>query len=133
LTTSIFSPDGNLFTADHVTIADLERFRDLREASQGLWRYEISGTSAPIFTGGPHPITVEPDLARVGFSLEETTTSKSAGPLVSSSGGTAATQTFSFDLFRVGQFVAEVRLPGGQISPTAPQRHPQARALCRLP
>jgi hypothetical protein len=66
LTTSIFSPDGNLFTADHVTIADLERFRNLREASQGLWRYEISGTSAPIFTGGPHPITIEPDLARVG-------------------------------------------------------------------
>lgn len=119
LTTRIFSPDGNLFTADDVTIADLERFRDLHEASQGLWRFEISGAGAPIFTGGPNPITVEPDLARVGFAIEETTTSKSAGPLVSSSGGAAATQTFSFDLFRVGQFVAEVRLPGGQISSTA--------------
>jgi len=48
LSTRIFSPDGAEFTADHVTLADLERFRDLREASHGSWRYEVWGSGEPI-------------------------------------------------------------------------------------
>ena len=119
MSTRIFSPDENLFTAAQVTLADLERFRDLREASQGTWRYETSGIGPPIKVTGPTRIWVTEGAATVKIWIEETITSRSAGLLVSSSGGTATTHVYSFDLFRVGQFVAEVRLPGGAISSTA--------------
>jgi phospholipase C len=119
MSTSIFSPDGNLFTADQVTLADLERFRNLREVSQGTWRYETSGLSAPIYTTGPPRIWVTEGMAIVKIWIEEIVTSRSAGPLVSASGSAAIAQVHSFDLFRVGQFIAQVRMFGGIIDPTA--------------
>src|SRR6266852_5583457 len=85
MSTRIFSPDGNPFTADQVTLVDLERFRDLREASQGTWRYETSGVSAPIKVSGPPRIWVTEGVATVRIAIEETITSRSAGLLVSSS------------------------------------------------
>jgi hypothetical protein len=116
LSTRIFSPDGLLFTADHVTLADLERFRDLREASHDSWRYEVSGISDPI---PDEDGSIRAGKATVRIAVEETTTSQSAGLLVSSSSGTAFKQIFRFDLFRVGQFIAQVTLLNGAISQTA--------------
>src|SRR5262245_3042638 len=116
MTTRIFSPDGNPFTADQVTLADLERFRDLRQYSEKPWRYETSGASAP--NDVSHGLLVLDGNATVRIAIEETTTQQSPGPLVSSSGGTAMKQVFSFDLFRVGELVAEVKLFNGAISPT---------------
>jgi hypothetical protein len=114
MSTRIFSPDGNLFTADQVTLADLERFRDLRGTSQGTWRYETSGTSAPIATAGPPRTWVIEGPATVIITIHETITSRSAGPLVSASSGTTTTQDFSFDLFRIGQFVAKAARRRGE-------------------
>jgi phospholipase C len=121
LSTTIFTPDGLEFTGTHVTREDIERFRDLREVSQGAWRYATFGTSGEI------PISDDDGRILSGpgsvwIAVEETVTSQSAGLLVSSSGGTALTHIYSFDLFRVGQFVAKVSLPGGNISPTATLR-----------
>ncbi len=119
LTTQIFTPDGQLFAADHVTLADLERFRDLREVSQGNWRYQISGASGPIPVSSEDGSRATSGDAIVLIALEETVTSRSAGSLVSTSGGTAASHIFTFDLYRVGQFIAKVTLFGGILSPTA--------------
>ena len=103
-----------------MTLADLEQFRDLREVSQGTWRYEVAGTSAPITLDG-HDSASEGD-ATVRIALEETVTSKSAGLLVSSGGGTATGHIFTFDLFRVGEFMATVTTVGGAFSPAATLR-----------
>ena len=116
MTTQIFSPDGNLFTADQVTLADLERFRNLRQYSAIPWRYKTWGASAPM--DASHGLLVTDGNATVKITIEEAVTQQSPGPLVSSSGGTATKQVFSFDLFRVGEVVAEARLFNGAISPT---------------
>src|SRR5262245_54673204 len=42
---TIFTPDGQPFSADHVTQADLERFRDPRGIPHGLWSYSVEGES----------------------------------------------------------------------------------------
>jgi hypothetical protein len=118
VSTTIFTPDGLPFTGTHVTRADLEQFRDLREVSQGTWRYETSGVSEAILISDDDG-RVMSGPAAVWIAIEETVTSQSAGLLGSSSGGTALTHVYSFDLFRVGQFVATVTLPDGTVSDTA--------------
>src|SRR5687767_3680387 len=45
LTVEIKTPDGQPFTADHVTLSDLGRFRDLRGTSEGSWSFSVSGES----------------------------------------------------------------------------------------
>ena len=37
LVVEVRTPDGLPFTADHVTMADIGRFRDLRGSTQGTW------------------------------------------------------------------------------------------------
>jgi phospholipase C len=118
LTTTIFTPEGEVFTRDRVAIADLEQFRNLQEVSQEAWSFETHGISDPI------PITDEDGWVRSGdahlrIAVEETVTSKSAGLLVSSGGGTALKHIYRFDLFRVGWFVAKVTLHDQSISPSA--------------
>src|SRR5262249_15199745 len=93
ITTQIFSPDGNLFTADQVTLADLERFRNLRQYSAIPWRYKTWGASAPM--DASHGLLVTDGNATVKITIEEAVTQQSPGPLVSSSGGTATKQVFS--------------------------------------
>jgi hypothetical protein len=39
----IRTPDGQPFTADHITLDDIRRFRNLRGVSQGTWTYTVSG------------------------------------------------------------------------------------------
>jgi hypothetical protein len=43
LTVEIKTPDGQTFTADHVTLDDIRRYRDLRGVSRGSWSYRVSG------------------------------------------------------------------------------------------
>src|SRR5262245_8039529 len=45
LTLEIRTPDGQPFTADHVTLDDLHRFRDLRGTSHGVWTFHLHGKS----------------------------------------------------------------------------------------
>jgi hypothetical protein len=101
LSFKIYSPDGLEFTAPNVTLDDLARFRDLRSASEGSWRFEVNGTSDPIFIDDKDG-SVTPPQATVRFSLEEPVPSQSAGPLVNGPITKIGAQVFSFDLFRVG-------------------------------
>jgi hypothetical protein len=82
----IFSPDGLEFTAGHVTVNDLNRFRDLRGVSQGTWRYAAFGDSGPIeepIEGSGEPeFIVGPDYGHLSIGIDETLPSQSARPLV---------------------------------------------------
>jgi hypothetical protein len=82
----IFSPDGVEFTAGHVTVNDLNRFRDLRGVSQGTWRYAAFGDSGPIeepIEGSGEPeFIVGPNPGHLWIAIDETLPSQSAGPLV---------------------------------------------------
>src|SRR5207247_10447230 len=79
---------------------------------------EVSGSSGPILISDEDG-WIRRGEARVRIAIDETVTSQSPGLLVDSFGGTAIKHIFRFDLFRVGQFIAQVRLPNGQISETA--------------
>jgi phospholipase C len=107
LTVQIRTPDGQLFTADQVTLGDLERFRDLRGASQGTWTYSVEGQSGSILLGKEASIS-NPD-GRITITVEETVSSKSAPPLVSDTLDARTPGRYQFDLYRVGTFVATAR------------------------
>jgi hypothetical protein len=76
------TPDGKLFTGDHVTLNDIRRFRDLRGVSHGTWTFKISGESDPVETDGnmqnDGDMRLVADDAFVNVSVLETITSKSA-------------------------------------------------------
>jgi hypothetical protein len=44
LTLTLFAPDGEVFTAEEVTLADLRKYRDLRGLT-GRWAYKLDGES----------------------------------------------------------------------------------------
>jgi phospholipase C len=111
----IFSPDGREFTAGHVTLSDLNRFRDLRGVSQGAWRYVAEGDSGLIEPPEDPDIPIDlqrrwvfgPDAGYLRIAVDETFSSQSAGPLVDDRVG-PGTKVYSFDLYREGEFVANV-------------------------
>lgn len=109
LTLRIFTPDGREFTATEITRADLNKFRDRRGAPSGPWSYSLTGESEPIFVDEDSTITNA--KGTVGFSVIETVPNESAPPLVASAQVTPQRQSFQFDLFRVGTFVAEIAQP----------------------
>jgi len=108
LTLEIKTPDGQLFTADHVTLSDLQRFRDLRGISQGLWTFSIHGESEPIRVDSTE-IRVTANKGHLGIAVEETVTSQSAPPLVNDMLAAHTLHRYTFDLFRVGTFTATAR------------------------
>ena len=111
LTLEIRTPDGQLFTADHVTLDDLRRFRDLRGTSQGTWTFQLHGEKdVPVIEDTP-PKDGDSRHVRGGkgfvrIALEETVGSKSAPPLVADRLKASETRRYNFDLFRVGHLVA---------------------------
>jgi phospholipase C len=105
VTFQIRTPDGEPFTADHVTLTDLSKFRDLRGTSQGSWSYTVSGQSAPIPIE-PNESEVAPGYGHLVIALEETVSSRSAPPLVNATLDAHARQRYTFDLWRVGTLVA---------------------------
>lgn len=105
LTVEIKTPDGQPFTADHVTLDDLRRFRDLRGTSQGSWTFSIHGKSAPIAID-EQETRVSAGKGHVRIALGETVASQSAPPLVNAMLPASSHRRFSFDLFRVGTFTA---------------------------
>jgi hypothetical protein len=109
LTIELRTPDGQLFTADEVTLDDLLRFRDLRGASQGKWSYSVEGKIHLNYLGPPIPDVS--GLADGGLSIvvDETVTSQSAPPLVSDRPSTLGQHRYTFDLYRVGTFVATAK------------------------
>ena len=105
----IFSPDGLEFTARHVTLKDLNRFRDARGVTQGTWRYAAHGDSGPIvLEDGESIIEASSRRGYIQIAIDETLPSQSAGPLVDDNITSVGTKVYSFDLYRVGQFEAKV-------------------------
>ena len=106
----IFTPDGEKFAAPEITIADLKKFQDLRGAPTGSWSYIIAGEKKHIFDDVNESFL---DEVRGGLKITvvETVPSQSAPFLVPHTPLGFAGKSFSFDLFRVGEFVAEVRQP----------------------
>jgi len=110
LTVTIKTPDGQPFTANHVTLADLARFRDLRGTSQGSWSWSVHGQSQPILVeAGSSGVTAHDD-GYFTLTLEETVPSQSAPPLVHETLGSTAHRVYHFDLYRVGTFLATANL-----------------------
>ena len=103
LTVEIKTPDDQPFTADHVMMNDIWRFRDLRGTSQGSWTYRVHGqASVPV---DPEETRVTADDGRVTISLEETVFSHGA-PLVSDVLAANVGYQYPIDLFHVGMFTA---------------------------
>jgi phospholipase C len=113
LSVKIYSPDGLEFAGSNITLDDLNRFRDLRGASQGSWRCHVYGDSGPIDLSDEPGMFVTAGQATVSVSLDEPVPSQSAGPLVEAAITKVGAQVFSFDLFRVGQFTARVQSRSG--------------------
>jgi hypothetical protein len=108
LTVQIKTPDGQPFAAEHVTLNDLARFRDLRGTSQGSWTFTVSGHSEPILVE-PNESEVTPGDGHLIIALEETVTSHSAPPLVHEEVDAHAHYRYTFDLWRIGTFVARAQ------------------------
>jgi phospholipase C len=113
LSIKLYSPDALEFAARIVTLDDLNRFRDLRGASQGSWRLEVHGDSGPIPISRKDGLFVSAGKATVKASLDEPVPSQSAGPLVDGLVTKVGPQVFSLDLFRIGQFIAGVQSKSG--------------------
>ena len=108
----LYMPDGKLFTADQVTVADIFRFRDARGWPTGRWRYTVSGRSRTYTLNAAisESATIHAGLAE--FVINEEVKSESAEPLVSAAVDSSR-QSFEFDLYREGVFVAEItQAPG---------------------
>lgn len=105
----IFTPDGVEFTGTEITRADLKKHRDLRGAPSGPWSFKLSGESERIFIDEDSSITNAKGSMRI--SVIETVPNESGTRLIDNKPITTASQSFSFDLFRVGTFTAEIQQP----------------------
>ena len=103
---SVFTPDGHEFTANEITRADLNKFKDRRGLPTGPWSYTVTGESEHIFVD--EDSTIANAQGTVGLSIIEPVPNESAPPLVSAP-LRGQRQSFQFDLYRVGTFVAEIR------------------------
>jgi phospholipase C len=106
LTLHVTTPDGTLFTADVVTLADVQRYRDLRGVPR-FWRFALTGRSDVYVLQDGESLGDERGL--VHFLVHEAVPSRSAPPLIDGAELTASRRTFTFDLYRVGRFEAIVR------------------------
>ncbi len=113
LTLQIFDPSGARFTADEVTLADLEKFRDPRGAPFGRWRFSLAGHSRLYQPNAALHESVAPLPGVINLGLLETVASSSAPPLVANARIVGDPFRAQFDLNRVGSFRAQVSTPRG--------------------
>lgn len=110
----IFTPDGREFTATEITLADLRKFRDPRGKPSGPWSYSLTGESQHVSVNDEDfDLDADIDNAKgtFGLSVIETVASESAPPLVNNVAVIPTPQSFQFDLYRVGTFVAKISQP----------------------
>jgi phospholipase C len=110
LTVQIRTPDGQLFTGTQLTLADLKKHRDLRGGPSAPWSYLVTGESGPILVDDDS--TVAGQRGHFQVDLLETVASESAPPLVSDAELKPGTTDLTFDLYRLGRFVAKVNSSG---------------------
>jgi phospholipase C len=103
----ILTPDGALFTRDEVTLGDLRTFRSLRGTPRP-WSFTLSGTSRTYQPVAAINETITDPKGILDLGLTETVPSLSAAPLVPRTRLGFGPTTFTFDLNRVGDFVANV-------------------------
>lgn len=101
LTTTIRTPDGTPFEAEEVTLADLQRYRNLRGVPRGPWTYSVVGESEPVVTDGG--VSLVPSDAHVRIRLHEVVHSSSAPPLVETTVPEDEGASLPLDLFHVGR------------------------------
>ncbi len=111
LALEIWTPDGQPFTADRVTLDDLRRYRDLRGTSLGNWTFRLRGeTPSTPFLRHRRPKTGDgrllPGKGWIRIAVDEHLASQSAPPLVADRLMPGDTRRYSFDLFRVGNLAA---------------------------
>lgn len=111
LTLDIRAPDGMPFTKDEITLADLLKYRDLRGESKGHWTYRLWGRSGKYPTAANSPIRAFPGTGHFKIVLQEHVPSKSPPPLVYAEIPAGGRERFTFDLYRVGTFVATAQPP----------------------
>ncbi|MCA1569821.1 MAG: hypothetical protein LC798_05755 [Chloroflexi bacterium] len=103
----IFDPDGQPFTREDVTLADLKRFRDKRGKSRP-WSYKLAGKSKTYALIEAFNETVGEPEGAINLALSETVASTSAAPLVPRTRLDGSRMRLTFDLNRVGTFVANL-------------------------
>jgi phospholipase C len=111
----LFDPDGRAFTRDEVTLADLKKFRDLRGSPRGRWRYTLSGQSRIYKPVAALNETVGEPKGAINLGLLETVASSSAPPLVARTKLDGSRLRATFDLNRVGSFVATLFASGPSV------------------
>ncbi len=103
----ILSPDGAEFTGTEITPADLRKHRNLRGAPSGRWSFKLSGQSEKILIDEDSSIVDA--KGTLGIAVIETVRDDSAPPLIDNKPVSSASQSFSFDLFRIGTFIAQIK------------------------
>lgn len=111
LTFKIFTPDGLEFSGSEITRADLVKHRNLRGAPSGPWSFKVTGESERTRINEDEGSSIFNAQGKMGIRVIETVPNESAPRLIDNKPITAASQSFSFDLFRVGTFVAEIAQP----------------------
>jgi phospholipase C len=103
----IFSPDGVEFTGTEITAADLRKHRDLRGRPSGRWSFKLNGESDKVFID--EISSIFDAKGTLDLAVIETVRNDSAPPLIDNKPIPSAGQSFSFDLFRVGTFSAQIK------------------------
>lgn len=103
----IMDPNGQLFTRNEITLADLKKFRTVRGASRP-WSFTLIGTSRTYQPLAALNESVTEPKGALNLGLTETVVSASAPPLVSPKDVESGIMRLTFDLYRVGNFVATV-------------------------
>ncbi len=107
VTLEIMTPDGQLFTANEVTMDDLRRFRDPRGVSLP-WTFRVTGESGPVTVDPPETppnqaTRMLPRRARYFIGLEERIYSRSARALVLDKNlAPGSRRRYDFDLYHIG-------------------------------
>lgn len=117
LTFELLTPDGTPHTRDEITLNDMARFRDLRGTTVGEWSWRVSGSNAIPLLGGDTPTRTDDTKINEGptlvsIKLIETLASQSPWPFVDAPVQGQGAERHSFDLYRVGDFVATARSRG---------------------
>jgi phospholipase C len=104
----LLDPDGNRFKKDSVTMADLNKYRDLRGFVRP-WTLRILRSNTP-----PDQVTHIAGPQKVSVVVQETIATSSAPPLVDiSTTMSNGRREFEFDLYRLGRFSVRVRKEAG--------------------